>query len=48
MAVYQAAEAFELFTGRRPDPARMLRHFAELVGEPDEVLRKEAERVPAR
>ncbi|ACL55165.1 shikimate dehydrogenase [Methylobacterium nodulans] len=30
MAVFQAVEAFRLFTGREPDPARMLRHFAEL------------------
>jgi shikimate dehydrogenase len=28
MAVFQAAEAFRLFTGVRPDAARMLRHFA--------------------
>lgn len=27
MAVYQAVRAFELFTGRRPDPARMRRTF---------------------
>lgn len=31
MAVYQAVEAFRLFTGRDPDPERMLRHFAELT-----------------
>ncbi|MBP2368221.1 shikimate dehydrogenase [Pseudonocardia parietis] len=31
MAVHQAAEAFRLFTGRTPDPARMLAHLAELV-----------------
>ena len=31
MAVHQAAEAFRLFTGVDPDPARMLRHLAELV-----------------
>lgn len=30
MAVFQAAGAFRLFTGREPDAARMLRHFAEL------------------
>lgn len=29
MAVNQAARAFELFTGTRPDPAAMARHFAE-------------------
>lgn len=28
MAVFQAVGAFELFTGRRADPARMLAHFA--------------------
>jgi shikimate dehydrogenase len=27
MAVFQAADAFRLFTGRTPDAARMLRHF---------------------
>ncbi|HEX2552609.1 MAG TPA: shikimate dehydrogenase [Microvirga sp.] len=27
MAVFQAVGAFRLFTGREPDPARMLRHF---------------------
>lgn len=32
MAVHQAAEALRLFTGLDPDPARMLRHLAELVG----------------
>jgi shikimate dehydrogenase len=31
MAVHQAVEAFRLFTGRTPDTARMLRHFAELA-----------------
>ncbi len=30
MAVFQAVEAFRLFTGLAPDPERMLRHFAEL------------------
>ena len=28
MAVFQAAEAFRLFTGIAPDSERMLRHFA--------------------
>jgi shikimate dehydrogenase len=28
MAVFQAVEAFRLFTGIVPDSARMLRHFA--------------------
>ncbi|MFR9802473.1 shikimate dehydrogenase [Pseudonocardia sp. RS010] len=32
MAVHQAAEALRLFSGRAPDPARMLRHLAELIG----------------
>ena len=32
MAVHQAVGAFELFTGRTPDAARMTRHFEELVG----------------
>jgi shikimate dehydrogenase len=32
MAVFQAVEAFRLFTGLTPDPERMLRHFAEMVG----------------
>ncbi|MDT7742165.1 MAG: shikimate dehydrogenase [Actinomycetota bacterium] len=32
MAVFQAAHAFTLFTGREPDTDRMLTHFAELVG----------------
>jgi shikimate dehydrogenase len=31
MVVFQAADALELFTGRRPDRARMLAHFRELV-----------------
>jgi shikimate dehydrogenase len=34
MAVFQAAGSFELFTGVKPDRERMLRHFAELVGQP--------------
>ncbi len=33
MAVFQAALSFELFTGRRPDRERMLRHFATLAEE---------------
>ena len=32
MAVFQAAHAFTLFTGREPDTDRMLAHLAELVG----------------
>ena len=32
MAVHQAVGAFELFTGRAPDAARMSRHFEELAG----------------
>jgi shikimate dehydrogenase len=35
MAVFQAAEAFALFTGVRPDAARMLRHFADLTTSPE-------------
>jgi shikimate dehydrogenase len=31
MAVFQAAGAFRLFTGREPDAARMLAHFAEMA-----------------
>lgn len=30
MAVFQAVGAFRLFTGREPDPARMLRSFSEM------------------
>ena len=30
MAVFQAAEAFRLFTGIQPDTQRMLQHFAAL------------------
>lgn len=32
MVVFQAAEAFRLFTGVTPDPDRMLAHLAELAG----------------
>jgi shikimate dehydrogenase len=32
MAVFQAVDAFRLFTGREPDADRMLRHFDALVG----------------
>ncbi|RSM91563.1 shikimate dehydrogenase [Kibdelosporangium aridum] len=31
MVVFQAADAFRLFTGREPDIARMVRHFGELT-----------------
>jgi shikimate dehydrogenase len=31
MAVFQAVDAFRLFTGAEPDPERMVRHFASLV-----------------
>jgi shikimate dehydrogenase len=34
MAVFQAVDAFRLFTGIEPDADRMLAHFAELVAEP--------------
>ena len=33
MAVFQAVEAFRLFTGVAPDAERMLRHFASLTSE---------------
>jgi shikimate dehydrogenase len=33
MAVFQAAYALELFAGMRPDPDRMLAHFADLAAE---------------
>lgn len=32
MAVFQAADAFRLFTGREPDAARMLADITELAG----------------
>jgi shikimate 5-dehydrogenase len=31
MVVFQAARAFEIFTGRRADGERMRRHFAALT-----------------
>jgi shikimate dehydrogenase len=34
MAVFQAVDAFRLFTGLEPDPERMLAHFRTLVGTP--------------
>jgi quinate/shikimate dehydrogenase (NAD+) len=34
MAVFQAADAFALFTGIEPDRERMLQHFSQLVDEP--------------
>ena len=34
MAVFQAADAFRLFTGREPDTDRMLADLADLVGSP--------------
>jgi shikimate dehydrogenase len=37
MAVFQAVEAFRLFTGRPADADRMLRHFHDLVKEPETV-----------
>ena len=43
MAVFQAALSFELFTGRRPDRERMLRHFATLA-EDDTAVATEPER----
>jgi len=35
MVVFQAAEAFRLFTGRTPDAERMYRHFVALTEGPD-------------
>ena len=35
MAVYQAVDAFRLFTGLEPDPDRMRTHFATLVTDPE-------------
>lgn len=32
MAVFQAADAFRLFTGREPDSTRMLADFRQLTG----------------
>jgi shikimate dehydrogenase len=32
MAVFQAVQAFRLFTGIAPDPQRMLQHFASMSG----------------
>jgi shikimate dehydrogenase len=31
MAVFQAADAFRLFTGAEPDAARMMAHFVQLT-----------------
>ena len=39
MAVFQAADSFELFTGRAPDRDRMLRHFSRLVDRDGRVSR---------
>ncbi|MGZ4506098.1 MAG: shikimate dehydrogenase [Blastococcus sp.] len=39
MAVFQAVDAFRLFTGIEPDPARMQAHFGELVGTPGRDVR---------
>ena len=30
MAVFQAVEAFRLFTGHQPDVERMMRHFSQM------------------
>lgn len=35
MVVFQAAEAIRLFTGAKPDTARMLAHFQTLSGDPE-------------
>jgi shikimate dehydrogenase len=39
MAVHQAVDAFELITGRRPDPDRMIRHFHDLVAPHESLVR---------
>jgi shikimate dehydrogenase len=39
MAVFQAVDAFRLFTGREPDADRMLAHFTALVSTPDPGVR---------
>jgi shikimate dehydrogenase len=39
MAVYQAVDAFRLFTGLEPDPDRMLAHFTQLVAGPGSDVR---------
>jgi shikimate dehydrogenase len=39
MAVFQAVDAFRLFTGREPDADRMLAHFTTLVSAPDPGVR---------
>jgi len=39
MAVYQAVDAFRLFTGLEPDAGRMLTHFTELVTGPGSDVR---------
>jgi shikimate dehydrogenase len=44
MAVFQAALSFELFTGVRPDRARMLRHFATLAEDDTTALAADPER----
>ena len=41
-------DAFRLFTGREPDPERMLRHFAALVGDPPEVRACASRSPPSR
>lgn len=38
MAVFQAVDAFRLFTGIEPDGERMLEHFAELSRQPEETV----------
>jgi shikimate dehydrogenase len=39
MAVFQAVDAFRLFTGREPDAERMLAHFTTLVSTPEPGVR---------
>ena len=40
MAVFQAAGAFRLFTGREPDVGRMIAHFENMSSRPEEVARR--------
>jgi len=39
MAVFQAVDAFRLFTGVEPSPDRMLAHFGTLVAAPESDVR---------
>jgi shikimate dehydrogenase len=48
MALFQAAESFRLFTGRRPDIARMARHLEQLTAEGGARTRCERPSPPSR